>query len=124
MNFIAKAPSTFSSPASQSPGEKMYGSQSSWSAKIEEDDKRGNPLSTVTQVTRQGTTTNNFLKARTQHATQDGMMTKLGLLKSGKLMNWWMMERGHPKATTIHHWRLRKRIGILVRIQIFFGYGE
>ena len=45
--------------------------------------ERGNPLLAVTQVTRQGTTTNNLLKARTQHATQ----TKLGFLKSGKLMN-------------------------------------
>ena len=58
--------------------------------------ERWNPLLAVTQVTRQGTTTSNSLKARTQHATQDGTMTKLGLLKSGKLMNWWMIERGHP----------------------------
>ena len=49
--------------------------------------ERGHPLLAVTQVTRQGTTTSNSLKARTQHATQDGTMTKLGLLKSGKLMN-------------------------------------
>ena len=51
------------------------------------DRERGNPLSAVTQVTSQCTTTNNVLKARTQHATQGGSMTKLGLLKSGKLMN-------------------------------------
>ena len=44
--------------------------------------ERGHPLVAVTQVTRQGTTTSNLLKARTQHAAQDGMMTKLGLLKS------------------------------------------
>ena len=49
--------------------------------------ERGNPLLAVTQVTRQGTTNKNPLKARTLHATQDGTMTKLGLLKSGKLMN-------------------------------------
>ena len=42
----------------------------------------------MTQVTSQATT-NNLLKARTQHATQDGTMTKIGLLKSGKLMNRW-----------------------------------
>ena len=39
----------------------------------------------VTQVTSQGTTTSNLLKARTQHAAQDVTLTKLGLLKSGKL---------------------------------------
>ena len=32
----------------------------------------------------------------TQHATQSGMMTKLGLLKSGNLINRWMKERGNP----------------------------
>ena len=58
--------------------------------------ERWNPLSAVTQVRRQGTTTNDLLEARTQHAHQDRMMTKLGLLKSGKPMNWWMIERGLP----------------------------
>ena len=57
--------------------------------------ERWNPLLAVTQVTRQGTTTDS-LKARTQQATQDGMMTKLGLLKSGNLMNWWTIERRNP----------------------------
>ena len=32
--------------------------------------ERGHPLLAVTQVTRHGTTTSNWLKARTQHATQ------------------------------------------------------
>ena len=32
----------------------------------------------------------------TQHATQGGMMTKLGLLKSGKLTNRLIIERGNP----------------------------
>ena len=58
--------------------------------------ERGNPLSTVTQVMSQCTTKNNLLKARIQHATQGGTMTKLGLLKSGKLVNRWMIERGNP----------------------------
>ena len=64
------------------PGKKSYGSQSPWSAKAEKYDKRCNPLSTVTQVTSQDTTTTNLLKDRTQHATQGGTMTKLGRLKS------------------------------------------
>ena len=58
--------------------------------------ERSNPLSTVTQVTCQSTTTYNLLKARTQHATQGGTMTKFGLFKNGKLINRWMTERGNP----------------------------
>ena len=69
MSLIARACSTLSSSASESPGKKSYESQSSWSAKDEKDDRTGNPLSTVTKVTSQCTTTNNLLKARTQHAT-------------------------------------------------------
>ena len=61
MSLIARAPSTLSSSASESPVKKSYGSQS--------------PLTC------------------TLHAIQGGTMTKLGLLKSGKLINRWMMER-------------------------------
>ena len=43
--------------------------------------ERVDPLSTVTC---------------TQHDNQGGMMTKLGLLKSGKLTNRWMLERCNP----------------------------
>ena len=49
--------------------------------------ERGHPLWAATQEPHLAVTTNNLLKARTQHATPDGTMTKLGLLKSGKLMN-------------------------------------
>ena len=81
MSLVARVPSALSSSASESQGKKIYESQSRWSAKAEEMIDRGNPLSTVTC---------------TQHATQGGMMTKLGLLKSAKLTNRWMMERGNP----------------------------
>ena len=57
--------------------------------------ERGNPLFAVTQVTSTATTTDS-LKARTQQATQGGMMTKFDLLKSGKLINRWMIERINP----------------------------
>ena len=56
------------------------------SAQAENMIERGKPLFAVTQVTSQATTTES-LKARAQQATQDGAMTKLGLLKSGNLMN-------------------------------------
>ena len=86
MSLIVRAPS---SSASESPGKKSYESQSPWSAKAEKDDRTGQPV-----VDRESnhepspcTTTNNLLKVRTQHATQGGTMTKLRLLRSGKLMN-------------------------------------
>ena len=45
--------------------------------------ERGNPLSTVTQVMSRCSTTDNLLKARTQHATQGGTKRKLG-------QSWWI----------------------------------
>ena len=57
---------------------------------------RGDPLSAATQKPHLTIIMNNLLKALSQHATQSGMITKLGLLKSGKLINRWMIERGNP----------------------------
>ena len=74
MSFFPRVLSTLSSSASESPRKKSYESQSTWSAKAEKMIDRGNPLSTATC---------------TQHATQGGMMTKFGLLKSGKLISRW-----------------------------------
>ena len=39
---------------------------------------------------------NNLLEALSQHATQSGMITKLGLLKSGKLTLRCVIDRGNP----------------------------
>ena len=44
MSLIARAPSTLSSSASESPGEESYGSQSPWSAKAEKEDRTGQPV--------------------------------------------------------------------------------
>ena len=49
--------------------------------------KRGNPLWAATQQPRLAVITNNLLEALSQHATQSGMITKLGRLKSGKRTN-------------------------------------
>ena len=87
MSLIARAPSTLSSSASESPGKRSYESQSPLSMQAEKCMiERRNPLFAVTQVTSKATTTDS-LKARTQQATQNGTMIKLGLLKSGNLMN-------------------------------------
>ena len=46
---------------------------------------RGDPLWAATQKPRLTIIMNNLLKAPSQHPTQSGMITKLRLLKSGKL---------------------------------------
>ena len=95
MSLIARAPSTLSSSASESPEKRSYEGQSPLSMQAEKYDRTGNPLFAVTQVTSKATTTD-LLKVRTQQATQNGTMIKHGLLKSGNLMNWWMIQRWNP----------------------------
>ena len=87
MSIIARSPSTLSSSASESPGREAMKVRVPGVRKLRNMIELGNPLSAITQVTGQDTTTTNLLKARTQHATQGGTMTKLGRLKIGKLMN-------------------------------------
>ena len=81
MSLMARALSNISSSTSESPVKKSFESQSPWSAKAQKMIERDDLLSTVTC---------------SQHATQGWMMTKLGVLKSGKLTSRWMIERGNP----------------------------
>ena len=73
MSLIAIAPSTLLFSASESLGKRSYESHSPLSAQAENNDRTVKPV--FGRV------------ARTQQAAQDGTMTKLGLLKSGKMMN-------------------------------------
>ena len=60
---------------------------------------RGNPLSALSAATKRThltITMNNLLKALSQHAAQSGMITKLGLLKSGNLTLRCVIERSNP----------------------------
>ena len=50
MSLIARAPSTLSSSASESPGKKSNGSQSPWSAKAEKDDRTGQPVGAIERI--------------------------------------------------------------------------
>ena len=63
VNPIARALSTLSSSASESPVKSSYESQSPWSAKAEEYDRTEKLFLAVTQVTRQGTTTKGFVES-------------------------------------------------------------
>ena len=96
MSLFARAPSNLSSSASKSPGKRSYGNQNPGVRKLRKRIERGNPLWAATQEPRLAIITNNLLKALSQRAAQSGMITKLGLLKRGKLINGWMMERCNP----------------------------
>ena len=97
MSLIARVPSYISSSTSVSQEKRSYGNQNPWSAKAERERiDRGNPLWAATQKPRLTIVMNNLLKAPSQHATQSGMITKLGLLKSGKLTLRCVMDRGNP----------------------------
>ena len=64
--------------------------------KLRERSERGNPLTAATKRPHLTIIMNNLLKALSQHATQSGMITKLGLLKSGKPTLQCMSDRGNP----------------------------
>ena len=96
MSLIARAPSNISSSTSESPGREVMEIKIPGMRKLRDRIDRGNPLWAATQKPRLTIIMNNLLKALSQHATQSVMITKLGLLKSGKLTLRWMMERGNP----------------------------
>ena len=58
--------------------------------------ERGSPLWAATPKPRLTIIMNNLLKAPSQHATQSGMITKLGLLSSGKLTLRCVIDRSNP----------------------------
>ena len=78
-------------------------------------------------ITEQG----DLLLTLTHQATQNGMLIKLGLLKSGNLMNWWKIEQGdlsysHSTRTnsllkTKNGFLHQSRIRNVVRIQIILA---
>ena len=86
MNLIARTPSFVSSSTSVSPGKKYYGNQDPWKSVVG-DDRPGQPGREKAKMYDLTGKPVDSLKARTQQATQNGTMTKLGLLKSGNLMN-------------------------------------
>ena len=44
MSLVARVPSNISSSTSESPGKRSYGNQNPWSAKVERDDRPGQPI--------------------------------------------------------------------------------
>ena len=62
-----------------------------------------------------------LLKTLTHQAAQNGMLIKLGLLKTGNLMNRWKIEHGDLLYSHSTH---RSRIRNVVKIQIILAQGE
>ena len=67
--------------------------------KLRERSERGNLLSVATQRPHRTIIMNNLLKALSQHATQSGIITKLGLLKSRKLTLRCVRDRRNPLSS-------------------------
>ena len=85
-------------------GEKR--SSQNWKADELMDDRRGHPLSLLGQ----GHTSSNQVSLMRRPSTL--------FWKKKKLMDTRCLPSKRSKATSIHHWRRRNRIGIVVRIQI------
>ena len=169
MSLIARAPSNLSSPASESPVKKSYGSQSPWSAKAEKydrteqpvvdrdtshapghhhkqfvessysarysgwnvdknwssqewkadelmDDRTGTPV--VCPWARTHEFQSSFSREKTKHIIVEEKENHDGTVTPD------VDPQKRRKATAIHHWEGRNRIGFLVRMQIILGEGE
>ena len=84
-----RAPAALSSTASESPGKPDTKVKILWVRKLTSTIDRRDPLFAKKERT-------DSMYAHTHQVTQNGMLIKLGLLKSGKLMNWWTTERRDP----------------------------
>ena len=72
---------------------------------------RGDPISAATERPHSTTIVmSNLWKAFPQQATQGGMMTMLGLLKSGKLILRCANDRGDPSHEETHHDRTAQSV--------------
>ena len=83
MSLIARAPSTLSSSALERPEKKSFESQSHWSAKAQKYDRTEQPV--VGRDTSHESVHQHKQFAESTYSARHsgGMMTKLGLLKSG-----------------------------------------
>ena len=94
MSLVARALSNPSSSASESPGNRSYGNQNPWSAKAEKEDRKVQPVVGSDPRTALDYYHEQFTESSFSARYSKWKITKLGLLKTGKLTNRWMMERG------------------------------
>ena len=96
MSLIARVPSNVSSSTSVSPGKRSYGNQDPWIMNAEKEERPGRPDVGGDRKTASDYYHEQFMESFSQQATQSGMMTMLGLLKSGKLILRCANDRGGP----------------------------
>ena len=92
MSLIARVPSSVSSSTSVSPVKRSYGNQDPWSTTAEKEEGPGRPDVGSDRKTAFDEIYGQFF----QQVIQSGMMTMLGLLKSGKLILRCANDRGDP----------------------------
>ena len=95
MSHIARVPSNVSSSSStsESPGTKSYGNQNPWSTIAEKEEGSGRP---DIGIDRKKAFDCYYHEQFMGQASQSGMMTMLGILKSGKLILRCTSDRGDP----------------------------
>ena len=98
MNLIARAPSHVSSSTSVIPEKRSYGNQDFCSTIAEKEERSGRPVFGIDRLKASGYYYHEqFMESFSlQQATQSGMTTVLGLLKSGKLILRCTSDRGDP----------------------------
>ena len=96
MNLVARVPSNVSSSTSVSPGKRSYGNQDPWSTNAEKEERPGRPVVGSDRKTASDYYHEQFIEILTQQAAQSGMITILGLLKSGKLILRCASDLGDP----------------------------
>ena len=97
MNLIARTPSHVSSSASVSPGKRSYGNQNPWSTIAEKEERSGRPdIGIDRKEASDQYYHEQFKESFFLQATQSGIMTVHGLLKSGNLILRCTSDRGDP----------------------------
>ena len=97
MSLIARVPANVSSSTSVSPVKRSYENQNPWSTIAEKEERPGRPdVGSNRKTASDYCYHEQFIEIFPQQATQSGMITKLGLLKSGKLILRCANDRGDP----------------------------
>ena len=97
MSLIARVPSQVSSSTSVSPVKRSYGSQDPWISVDKKKERSGRPDIDIDRMKASDHYYHEqFMEASPQQVTPSGMMTVLGLLKSGQLILRCTSDRGDP----------------------------
>ena len=110
MSLTARAPSNVSSSTSVRTGKRSYGHQNPWSTIDEKEEGSWRPDIGIDRIERLHLITiitNNSWKVFLQHVAQSGMMTVLGLVKSGKTDTEMHERSERPDETS---WRATREI--------------